>query len=72
MLHQAAVDFGLDLEGSYLIGDSVRDIQAGKRAGCTTIGLRTGHALKGLEDPPDHIFDDLQQAVEFILDTKQG
>lgn len=72
MLRQAAGDFGLDLEGSYLVGDSVRDIQAGKRAGCTTIGLRTGHALKGLEDPPDHIFDDLQQAVDFILDKKQG
>ena len=67
MLYQAAEDFNLSLEDSWLIGDSVRDIQAGKKAGCTTIGLRTGHALKGLEDPPDHIFDDLSGAVEYIL-----
>jgi len=70
MLLQAARDFDIDLNASYLIGDSVRDIEAGKKAGCTTIGLNTGHALKGLHDPPDHIFDTLEEAVDFILSNK--
>jgi len=72
MLVQAARDYHIDLAGSYLIGDSVRDIEAGKKAGCTTIGLRTGHGLKGLEDPPDHIFDHLKKAVDFILESESA
>ncbi|HKL37338.1 MAG TPA: HAD-IIIA family hydrolase [Bacteroidales bacterium] len=67
MLYQAADDFDIDLTRSYLIGDSARDILAGKRAGCTTIGLKTGHALKGIEQKPDYVFDDLWQAVDYIL-----
>jgi len=71
MLLQAARDFDLDLKASYLIGDSVRDIEAGKMAGCTTIGLRTGHSLKGLQDPPDQIFDTLEEAVNFITSNRK-
>ena len=67
MLLQAAEDFDIDLDRSYLIGDSARDILAGKSAGCTTIGLKTGHALKGIEEHPDYTFDDLSEAVDFIL-----
>ena len=71
LLMQAARDFDIDLASSYLIGDSVRDIEAGKRAGCTTIGLRTGHALQGLQEPPDHIFDTLEAAVNYILESEK-
>ena len=70
MLYQAAEDLDIDLSRSYLIGDSARDILAGKRAGCTTIGLKTGHALKGIDQQPDYVFDDLQQAVDYILKNK--
>ena len=31
---QAARDFNIDLSQSYMIGDSKRDIEAGKNAGC--------------------------------------
>lgn len=34
MLLQAARDFNIDLSESYMIGDSQRDIEAGKNAGC--------------------------------------
>lgn len=67
MLLEAARRWDIDLESSWLIGDSARDIQAGKDAGCRTIGLRTGHALKGIVEPPDYIFDDLDEAVDFIM-----
>ena len=34
MLFQASADFNIDLSQSYMIGDSVRDIEAGQNAGC--------------------------------------
>ncbi|MBS3770737.1 MAG: HAD family hydrolase, partial [Bacteroidales bacterium] len=67
MLFQAAEDFNIDLKRSYLIGDSERDIIAGKRAECITIGVRTGKGLNGMKESPDYIFNDLQEAVDFIL-----
>ncbi|HEY4683036.1 MAG TPA: HAD family hydrolase [Candidatus Acidoferrales bacterium] len=39
LLLQAATDFGIDLERSYMVGDSASDVQAGQRAGCRTIYL---------------------------------
>jgi len=41
LLLKAADDFGINLSESYMIGDSQRDIEAGKKAGCKTILLKT-------------------------------
>ncbi len=68
MLLDAARDFNIDLSTSYMIGDSERDIVAGKRAGCMTIGVRGGHALKKLTLEPDYIFENLKEATDFIVD----
>lgn len=65
---QAAERFNIDLKNSYMIGDSERDTGAGKNAGCTTIGVRTGHGQKIAALEPDYMFDNLRQAVDFILD----
>jgi D-glycero-D-manno-heptose 1,7-bisphosphate phosphatase len=46
MLLQAAKDFNIDLSQSYMIGDSQRDIEAGKNAGCReSILLEDGKSL---------------------------
>lgn len=37
MLIQAAMDLGLDLEHSWMVGDAERDVEAGRAAGCRTI-----------------------------------
>ena len=37
---QAAKDFNIDLENSWMVGDSEVDVQAGKQAGCRTILLK--------------------------------
>lgn len=68
MHKEAAAQFNIDLSNSYMIGDSERDTGAGKAAGCVTIGVRTGHGQKksGLE--PDYMFDNLAEAIDFILD----
>jgi histidinol-phosphate phosphatase family protein len=39
MLLKAAKEHGIDLKKSYMIGDSIRDMEAGKAAGCATILL---------------------------------
>lgn len=36
LLLRAASDLGIDLAGSYAVGDQPRDVEAGRRAGCRT------------------------------------
>jgi len=42
MIFQAQKEFNLDLEKSFLIGDRISDIMAGKTAGCKTIQFLSG------------------------------
>ena len=37
MLNKASMDFNIDLSESWMIGDGLNDIQAGKEAGCKTV-----------------------------------
>ncbi len=67
MLIDASNIFNIDLKKSFMIGDSERDIIAGKNAGCRTIGLKSGNAMKNSIVKPDYIFNNLLEAVEFIL-----
>ena len=67
MLLAAAEELQLDLEGSWMVGDQPRDIQAGTAAGCRTILLGgtdgdTGATLEA---------DDFTGAVKAILDAEQ-
>jgi D,D-heptose 1,7-bisphosphate phosphatase len=48
MLFKAAEELSIDLKQSYFIGDSLSDIQAGQRAGCQTILVKTGHGIQSL------------------------
>lgn len=61
MLLQAAEEMNIDLKASWMVGNSKRDVQAGKRADCRTIRLG---------DEPDteatHTVADLSQAVSII------
>ena len=43
MILQAADDFDIDLTKSWMIGDILDDMEAGKRAGCKTILLNVGN-----------------------------
>ena len=46
MLLQAQRDFNIDMENSWMIGDSKSDIQAGIAAGCKTVAIGLQHAGK--------------------------
>ena len=39
LLLEAQKNFNIDLEKSYMVGDSLRDVEAGKNAGCTPVFL---------------------------------
>ena len=75
LLLQAAREMGIDLSQSWMIGDGLTDVKAGKGAGCRTILLgRMKCELCRLMNEenarPDTIASDLKEAARFIL--KQG
>jgi D-sedoheptulose 7-phosphate isomerase len=75
LLLQAARELAIDLENSYMIGDSLIDIKAGERAGCRTILIGrlkcdTCRLMDEQESRPDIIAPDLWTAAQVILDHK--
>jgi D-glycero-D-manno-heptose 1,7-bisphosphate phosphatase len=66
LLLDAARDWGIDLTGSYMVGDRWRDIGAGFRAGCFTILVGDGNG-EVLDPHPDACCADLPDAADFIL-----
>lgn len=69
MLLQAAREHHIDLAASWMIGDKRSDVEAGSKAGCRSILVRTGYGLQegqGLP-PATMIADSLGEAVELIL-----
>ena len=69
MIFKAARENHIDIDQSYIIGDRATDILAGKKAGLTTVLVRTGYGAASLEQPvePDLIFNDLGEFVEFLV-----
>ncbi len=72
MLLQAARDHGIDLNASFAVGDSPRDIAAGHAAGCRTVLVLTGHARSysaiDFPDPqPGHVFPTLTVFTDWLL-----
>lgn len=69
MLLRAAEDLNLDLGESWMIGDTVSDLLAGRNAGCrASILVRTGYGsrteAKGA--PADHVVDNILAAARLI------
>lgn len=66
LLVDAARDLDIDLSRSYMIGDRWKDIEAGSRAGCTTVFIDRGYAEKQPE-APDYCAGSLLEGAEWIL-----
>ncbi len=70
MLMRAAEDHDLDLDRSWMIGDGLVDVQAGKAAGCRTMlvtKLKISHIERFLDmkdAEPDEIAPNLKAALE--------
>ena len=50
LLLQAQRAHRLDLKSSFMVGDRWRDIEAGRRAGCTTVWIDRGYAERPARD----------------------
>lgn len=69
MLIQAAEELDIDLSQSWLIGDILDDIEAGRRAGCHTILIDNGNETEWLITPerePHFIVGNLEDAARTI------
>ncbi len=70
MLLRAARELDLDLRQSWMVGDMVSDLLAGRNAGCKgSILVRTGHGQKqeGIEGHATYVATDLLEAAQWIL-----
>jgi len=72
LIKKATKDHNIDLSLSFMIGDKVSDIEAGKKAGLKTAFVLTGHGENDkneLKNKPDHIARNLSEAVKWALST---
>ncbi|WHO76816.1 HAD-IIIA family hydrolase [Rhizobium sp. BT03] len=74
MIRQAMTELPIEKQKSVIIGDSLRDIGAGRKAGIWSYGVRTGYGLRDAKSYPaaaadlpraDLIFDTVYDAVRF-------
>jgi D,D-heptose 1,7-bisphosphate phosphatase len=74
LLLKAALRHRIDLASSWMIGDILNDVEAGRMAGCRTILLNNGNETEWLFAPeriPDFLANDLAEAA-LIVTTKSG
>jgi len=74
MLLRAAREHDLDLKHSWMVGDSLVDLEAGSAAGTRVVHVLTGygrglveHQPERFKIRPEHTAEDLLEAVRFIV-----
>ena len=74
LLLRAAADLDIDLTRSWMVGDSLRDLEAGRSAGCHSILVGTGNGANTFEamgaDEQESLLNapDFQGAADLILE----
>jgi D,D-heptose 1,7-bisphosphate phosphatase len=69
LILQAAAEHHIDLQRSWMIGDILHDVEAGRRAGCQTVLLDNGHETEWNLSPlrsPHMVASTLQDAAQQI------
>lgn len=65
MILKAKLKFNIDIRNSYMIGDTLSDIETGKNAQCKTVLVLTGYGKKEIKKEssiiPDMIFKNLKE-----------
>ena len=69
LLERAASEHGVDLSSSVIIGDTLRDIEAGRAAGARSVLVLTGKGqiASAEEHGADHVAPELTAAVDWLL-----
>jgi histidinol-phosphate phosphatase family protein len=69
LIEQAQADFSIDMSGSWLVGDTTRDMETGKRLGLKTILVATGDGGRDtqfFQTKGDYEAEDLLEAVKIV------
>ena len=72
MLLRAADELGLDLQASWMVGDILDDVEAGRRAGCRTLLIDNGNETEWCCGPlrrPHRLVPDMMAAAAVIATT---
>lgn len=78
LARQAAAELGIDLAGSYMIGDKTEDILLGLNIGAVPILVLTGYGrksltmLRGQNVTPAQVAADVLEAADWILDRERA
>ena len=68
---RASEELDIDLARSYVVGDMLKDIDAGKRVGARGVLVRTGYGQNITQtDKPVYIAEDVLDAVKWILQDR--
>lgn len=67
LFFKAAKDLSVDLANSYCVGDSWKDVAAGKAADCHTVRVTCGEKLAAGRDEAEIVCSDLYEAIQYIL-----
>jgi len=73
LLERAMQECGVKSDRRFMVGDALSDVQAGRKASAVSIMVKTGRgeaqlkSLKADAPGPDHVAEDISEAVEFIL-----
>jgi D-glycero-D-manno-heptose 1,7-bisphosphate phosphatase len=74
LIKRAAREHGADLSASWMVGDILNDVEAGRRAGCRTVLIDNGNETEWLPGPfrePHAKSPDLLQAAQAILQASR-
>lgn len=73
LLQRAAREHAIDLQRSWMIGDILDDVEAGKRAGCRSVLVCNGNETEwrpGVFRRPDHLVRDLVEAARLFVEAR--
>ncbi|NQU95522.1 MAG: HAD-IIIA family hydrolase [Candidatus Omnitrophica bacterium] len=75
LFEKAEKELNIKAQGNFFIGDGKMDVEAAEKMGLKSILVLSGKSdLAGVRDwelKPDYIFDNLSEAVNFILKQKE-
>lgn len=70
MFKQAETENRIDLKESYMVGDTWKDIEAGKNAGCKTIYVKQDHNYdEEVANKADYVVTDIIEIVDIIINN---
>jgi D-glycero-D-manno-heptose 1,7-bisphosphate phosphatase len=79
LISRAAGKYPMDLSAAVMVGDSTKDIECARNAGCgRAVLVRTGNGrqaeteLAARQIAPDFVAEDLYDAARWIIGTKDG